>query len=545
MYGSNFSNGYGYGRINAYKAVTNTLMTMTNSYNSSWNMTSVPVVVNNFSTSFIYPTTTASIYTYENGYVTKNELVNGSGYWVKFGTSQNVSYLGVPIYSMPSPVKKGWNMVGSISIPVTVNKITSNPQDIRVSNFIGQYQGGYTNAATLEPGKGYWVEVSQDGWLEFNMKSDPNTIPEECTHQPPPAPNSPGTPILIYPSNGAVGISLTPTFSWNASYDAISYNLKLATDPCFTSIIFEDTNITTTSKQVGSLSYSTIYYWKVNAKNSEGVKSNWSDIWSFTTKSAPPANPCDPIVDFSYLDQFTVIDTYGNEQKMFVRNGSRGLALGIRSFNMPPEPPSGSFNVRFHSDKFIENIPPGRAMKKIPIKIKNITYPFSLNWNLQSDNSIKYLLTLPGNNQNTIQLFGSGSLTIDNMANDILLVEAQSVLPGPCNFYKPDLGETPEELVNIPTEYGLSQNYPNPFNPETQISYALPEAGYVMLKVYDVLGREVAVLVDEFKEAGYYEVEFNGSSLSSGVYFYKLVVSSIEPLSAGNYSSVKKLLIAK
>jgi hypothetical protein len=184
-------------------------------------------------------------------------------------------------------------------------------------------------------------------------------------------------------------------------------------------------------------------------------------------------------------------------------------------------------------------------MKKIPIKIKNITYPFSLNWNLQSDNSIKYLLTLPGNNQNTIQLFGSGSLTIDNMANDILLVEAQSVLPGPCNFYKPDLGETPEELVNIPTEYGLSQNYPNPFNPETQISYALPEAGYVMLKVYDVLGREVAVLVDEFKEAGYYEVEFNGSSLSSGVYFYKLVVSSIEPLSAGNYSSVKKLLIAK
>ncbi|MDP2207557.1 MAG: T9SS type A sorting domain-containing protein [Bacteroidota bacterium] len=89
----------------------------------------------------------------------------------------------------------------------------------------------------------------------------------------------------------------------------------------------------------------------------------------------------------------------------------------------------------------------------------------------------------------------------------------------------------------VPAVFKLNQNYPNPFNPETIINYQLPIDNWVTIKVYDVLGREVAALVDEFKEAGYYSVEFNGSSLSSGVYFYKLV--------SGNYTAVKKLLITK
>ena len=65
-------------------------------------------------------------------------------------------------------------------------------------------------------------------------------------------------------------------------------------------------------------------------------------------------------------------------------------------------------------------------------------------------------------------------------------------------------------------------NYPNPFNPSTIITFQIPEAGLVSLKVYDLLGREVATLVDEHKTAGSYDVEFNASELSSGVYFYKI-----------------------
>ena len=71
-----------------------------------------------------------------------------------------------------------------------------------------------------------------------------------------------------------------------------------------------------------------------------------------------------------------------------------------------------------------------------------------------------------------------------------------------------------------PTNYKLSQDHPNPFNPTTIINYQLPEDNFVTLKIYDVLGREVAKLVDEFNPAGYYEVTFDASQFSSGVYFY-------------------------
>ncbi|MDI6803891.1 MAG: T9SS type A sorting domain-containing protein, partial [Bacteroidota bacterium] len=117
--------------------------------------------------------------------------------------------------------------------------------------------------------------------------------------------------------------------------------------------------------------------------------------------------------------------------------------------------------------------------------------------------------------------------------------------PRPCEFYKAGEGELENSYNNIPAEYVLEQNHPNPFNPTTQIGYALPEASYVTLKVYDVLGREVEQLVDGYKETGYYEVEWDASQFSSGLYFYKLVVSSVEPLQVGNYFSVKKMLLAK
>jgi len=90
---------------------------------------------------------------------------------------------------------------------------------------------------------------------------------------------------------------------------------------------------------------------------------------------------------------------------------------------------------------------------------------------------------------------------------------------------------------NIPEEFTLFQNYPNPFNPSTVISYQIASAGKVSLKVYDMLGREVATLVNETKSAGNYTATFNATKLPSGVYFYRL--------QAGTYSNTKKLLLLK
>jgi Secretion system C-terminal sorting domain len=88
-----------------------------------------------------------------------------------------------------------------------------------------------------------------------------------------------------------------------------------------------------------------------------------------------------------------------------------------------------------------------------------------------------------------------------------------------------------------PKEFALDQNYPNPFNPTTTIQYSLPSSATVKLAVYDLLGREIATLVNEEQSAGWKEVEWNGAAVSSGIYFYKLT--------AGNYVGVKKLMLLK
>ena len=102
----------------------------------------------------------------------------------------------------------------------------------------------------------------------------------------------------------------------------------------------------------------------------------------------------------------------------------------------------------------------------------------------------------------------------------------QTVIPNSQGDYWPSWGiDTTQTGINEnqKSEFGfqLCQNYPNPFNPSTKISYQIPELSFVTLKVYDVLGNEVITLVDEYKEAGIYEVEFDGSELTSGIYFYK------------------------
>ncbi len=130
----------------------------------------------------------------------------------------------------------------------------------------------------------------------------------------------------------------------------------------------------------------------------------------------------------------------------------------------------------------------------------------------------------------------------------------QDILPGQYVDNLTALGITPfaipgletkltDELVSvdnekeIPVSAFLEQNYPNPFNPSTKISWQSPVSGDVTLKVFDILGREVVTLVNEFKPAGRNEVDFNAVAIPSGVYFYQL--------KAGEYTAVKKMLLLK
>jgi len=108
-------------------------------------------------------------------------------------------------------------------------------------------------------------------------------------------------------------------------------------------------------------------------------------------------------------------------------------------------------------------------------------------------------------------------------------------------WYKRNPTGNPVGIVNInsevPEKFSLSQNYPNPFNPVTKLEIGISKLGFVSLKVYDIQGREVNVIVNEQLGAGTYEVEFNGNNLNSGIYFYRLI--------SDGFIETKKMILSK
>jgi hypothetical protein len=130
--------------------------------------------------------------------------------------------------------------------------------------------------------------------------------------------------------------------------------------------------------------------------------------------------------------------------------------------------------------------------------------------------------------------FSADSFLTKTVNNITVKKDSASVLNVQLNRNLTSVNSGPNSTVS---QYSLSQNYPNPFNPSTAIKYQLPHSGKVSLIIYDLLGREVASLVNQFKFAGTYEISFNASSLPTGVYFYQLKVN--------DYLSLKKMILIK
>ena len=224
------------------------------------------------------------------------------------------------------------------------------------------------------------------------------------------------------------------------------------------------------------------------------------------------------------LDRFTIADAAGRKQDMYIRNGEGDVEL-------PPDPPEGAFNVRFQSGNFVQSITPAQGLRSLPVVLRSLVYPITVSWNIKPENGVNYWLwRWTGANRERVAIRDSGSVTIARRIADVVDLEALA-------------GEASNQPGKGVTSYDMDANSPNPFNPSTQIRFQLPEGSRVVLTVFDVIGRQVAELVNGYLESGYHTVTWNASNQASGVYFARFNVT--DPLGNVKYTKISKLILMK
>lgn len=395
-----------------------------------WNMLSIPVELIDYKKSTIYPNSLSSAYIYQQGfgYIPRDTLTNGVGFWIKFGMKDTVKYKGFEIEKDTINVSTGWNLIGTISTILDTGQIRTIPEGILTSKLFGYRRDlGYYITDKLYPGRAYWLKAGQSGKLILgrNLLSGGG---QGGGALPPPPPGSPEVPELYLPLNGTTNVSRTPTLQWYESNNAQIYHLQVSTNLNFTTLVYNDSTLTTTTKQIGPLSNGTTYYWRVRSKNDIWT-SGWSSIWWFRTQGGQ-IGPCETIEALAMMDEVTIADASGNKQRLYLYNSGRRLAFGLRENEMPPEPIGEIPHIRFQSGKFVESIPPNKSINKIPIKIKDAKLPLTIIWNIKPESKTKYWLYKTKSQK--IELTGSGNAIINKLDGNIMLIEAQAVLPGPC-----------------------------------------------------------------------------------------------------------------
>ncbi|HUI30176.1 MAG TPA: T9SS type A sorting domain-containing protein [Candidatus Acidoferrales bacterium] len=288
----------------------------------------------------------------------------------------------------------------------------------------------------------------------------------------------PQKPILVSPAHGAVNQLPNLTLRINQTAGAIGYHWQVSINPGFsTTTINDSTSGTGDTANSVTLNAGTMYYWHVRALNAAGA-SAFSNLDSFSVM-AIPAVPVlsSPVGGISSVPRATTFkwNRSANATKYRLQAATDNAFSGIVFDTTTAD-----------SSKKLSN----------PLTAKTTYY-----WRVNASD------TIGASAYSIVALFTTGT------------------------------GVDAIDLSGIPKEYALSQNYPDPFNPSTIIDYQLPVNGRVTLKVYDVLGREVETLVNEFEGPGKYEVRFDGARFSSGVYFYTL--------NAGTFLRTKKLVLLK
>jgi hypothetical protein len=229
--------------------------------------------------------------------------------------------------------------------------------------------------------------------------------------------------------------------------------------------------------------------------------------------SAWNSNTVKPVLPISLKNtsSLSIADSTGASQSLFLSSENFD-AKELGFFELPPVPPIDIFSARFGTGRILESVTEGQN-REIPIELKNARLPLSIRWEMEDHFPVASIV-IDGNER---AIVGSGSLVISEHVSSVVLKSGAK--------------------RSLPTEFGLAHNFPNPFNPTTVIKYQTPITTFLTVKMYDLVGREVATLVNAETTAGIYEVVFDGSGLASGIYFYRM--------EAGTFTSVRKALLLK
>ncbi len=342
----------------------------------------------------------------------------------------------------------------------------------------------------------------------------------------------PAAPVLLQPQNAAMGVATNPKLTWAASTGATQYILFVSDNSEFTTTVFYDSTLTDTSKQLNGLAKSTTYFWKVSAKNASG-RSAFSNVFSFTTLVNASTG--------SVIIPITVTDDSSSTSLTIGLDASAtdGIDYALGEAPLPPVPPAGVFDARLiipNGDASFKDYRQGTDSSTAAI-VYHIQYQlgsgkkFSLSWNLPAKDTARLQDEITGALID-VPMVGSGNYTLGLAVTNLKIT---------VNYKSSVATELINHKATLPEKYALHQNYPNPFNPSTILNYDLPAAAQVTLKVYDVLGHQVANLVDGFVTAGIHEVQFSAANLTSGLYFARFEAR----LGRNSFVDVRKMLLMK
>ncbi len=289
--------------------------------------------------------------------------------------------------------------------------------------------------------------------------------------------NAPGIPVLASPADGSTGVAESVLVVWNSALLASSYHLQGSVDSTFVSGLFaNDSTITDTVKMVRGYPGQSRAYWRVRARNASGL-SDFSAVFSFVSGFPVLATLISP--PNICVDQPVVLPFIWNSTQAAT---SYRLQLALNA-NFTP--------AAFDSAGIVDT----------SIVVPQLEYYKIYFWRVKAKNATGETDWTAYYRFRTVQV------------------------------------SAVEHDTEVPSAYALSQNYPNPFNPATVITFQVPVSADVRIVIYDILGREAAILVNARMEPGTYTVRFNASHLTTGAYFYRMT--------AGEFVATKRMLLMK